>query len=122
MERVEGKLELTKLNINCCDELLIDNNVISATYELWFDVAEYFSDIEEIKNISDAEWVNFYTNYNPYDEKLTACVVIAGIEADTTYAWNLTEAEEAFLISMVEDYCQDLYGVSCKELLESEND
>ena len=122
MERVKRKLELTKLNINCCDELLIDNNVINATYELWFDVTEYFADIEEINNISDDEWINFYTNYNPYDKKLTACVVFVGVEADIEYAWDLTEAEEAFLISMVEDYCQNLYGMNCKELLESEND
>lgn len=122
MERVKRKLELTKLNINCCDELLIDNNVINATYELWFDVAEYFADIEEINNISDDEWVNFYTYYNPYNKKLTACIVLVGIETDIEYAWDLTEAEETFLISMVEDYCQNLYGKNCKELLESEND
>ena len=122
MERIKRKLELTKLNINCCDELLIDNNVINATYELWFDVSEYFADIEEINNISDDEWINFYTYYNPYDKKITACVVFVGVEADIEYAWDLTEAEETFLISMVEDYCQNLYGMNCKELLESEND
>ena len=71
MERVKRKLELTKLNINCCDELLIDNNVINATYELWFDVTEYFADIEEINNISDDENNISYEEGDNYEELAT---------------------------------------------------
>ena len=38
------EIDITKKLINCCDELIIDDEKrsIEATYELWMDVDKYF--------------------------------------------------------------------------------
>lgn len=38
------EIDITKKPINCCDELIIDDEKrsIEATYELWMDVDKYF--------------------------------------------------------------------------------
>ena len=44
------EIDITKKPINCCDELIIDDEKrsIEATYELWMDVDKYLGQKQEM--------------------------------------------------------------------------
>ena len=88
------EIDITKKPINCCDELIIDDEKrsIEATYELWMDVDKYFG--TKTRNDPSA-WVNFYTFWhfdNPVD--ITALMILDGDDSCEEKEWELTQEEK----------------------------
>lgn len=96
------EIDIIKEPINCCDELIIDDEKrsIEATYELWMDVDKYFG--TKTRNDPSA-WVNFYTFWhfdNPVD--ITALMILDGDDSCEEKEWELTQEEKEFFHKMME--------------------
>lgn len=111
------QIDITKEDIRCCDELMIDDDHINATYELWFNVDMYFG--TETMDI-DGAWINFYTDWYP-DGTIKACYCIDGDTSSEYVDWELTEEETEFFRNKMEEYCQERDEMSLKELWEEYN-
>jgi len=112
------QIDITKQDIRCCDELIIDDDNIEATYELWFDVDKYFG--TETMN-DDSTWINFYTFWYP-DGTITAWYCIDSELTSEHKFWKLTEEEKEFFRNKMENYCQQCNGMSLMELWNKYND
>ena len=114
------EIDITKKPINCCDELIIDDEKrsIEATYELWMDVDKYFG----TKTRTDSSiWVNFYTFWhldNPAE--ITAQMVLNGDNSCEEKEWELTKEEKEFFCKMMEDYCMQKNGCTLREFFDRE--
>jgi hypothetical protein len=112
------QIDITKEDVRCCDEFLIEEDHINATYELWLDVDKYFgTDINDV----DATWINFYTDWYP-DGTIKAYYCIDGQETSEYIDWELTEEETEFFRNKMEDYCQYCDDMSLMELWEEYNE
>ena len=105
------EIDITKKPINCCDELIIDDEKrsIEATYELWMDVDKYFG--TKTRNDPSA-WVNFYTFWhfdNPVD--ITALMILDGDDSCE---------EKEFFHKMMEVYCMQKNGCTLREFFDRE--
>lgn len=108
-------IDITHEDIRCTDELCVtDDNLVEATYELWFDVDAYFG-----TNIraNDGMCINFYTYYSPTGS-ITAEYSIIDDNHESHHIWMLTEEEKIFFKRKMEAYCQQLYGQSLDEFRE----
>lgn len=112
------QIDITKQDIRCCDDLMIEDDHINATYELWFDVDKYFG--TEIRDV-DSTWINFYTDWYP-DGKIVACFCIDGDLTSEYFDWELTKEETEFFRNLMEEYCQERDGMSLRELWDEYND
>ena len=98
--------DLTKMNIQCCDEFTVEGDALCIPYELWFNVDEYFG-----TNVQDTDdWINFYTYYHK-GGKVTASYTVVHDDSESTYALSLSEKEEAFFRGMMQAYCK--YNCDC---------
>lgn len=97
--------------LNCCDELTIEDEVINATYELWFDVDKYFG--WETRYF-DGIWINFYTDWHP-DGKITASYTVEGDVVYFHEEWELSDGETELVKQKMEAYCQETCGKSLSE-------
>lgn len=106
------KIDITKQDIRCCDDIYVDMDCINIEYELWFDVDKYFG-----TNIhgEDSTWINFYTYWNPNGD-IWAVYEIDTDSDVTSYDWELTEEEKKFFLEKMESYCQEMEGKSLREL------
>ena len=114
------EIDMTKEPINCCDELIIDDEKrsIEATYELWMDVDKYFG--TKTRNDPSA-WVNFYTFWhfdNPAE--ITARMILDKDDSCEEKEWELTQEEKEFFRKMMEDYCMQKDGCTLRELFDRE--
>lgn len=104
LSKVQGKaIDITKQDIRCCDELTLEHGIVNATYELWFDVDAYFG--TDTKGF-DEEWINFYTDWNPVTNDITATLTINKPDTDEERSWPLTKKEKAFFLGLMESYCK----------------
>ncbi|MEE1255974.1 MAG: hypothetical protein UHN47_05625 [Lachnospiraceae bacterium] len=111
------QIDITKEDIRCTDELMVNADYIDATYELWFDVDRYFgTNTKE----DDSTWINFYTCWYP-DGKMTSVCVLASDGKDTEIPWELTEEEIEFFRNKMESYCQEQNNMSLQEMWNSHN-
>lgn len=111
------KINLTKYDIECCDDIYVEpSEFANFTYELWFDVDEYFG-----TNIKDDEdkWINFYTSYKA-DGSIVAEYFIDSNKGSEHFIWELTEDEKVLFKNMMEEYCEELYDCTLDELLNEE--
>lgn len=113
------QIDITKEDVRCSDELMLTNNSIEATYELWFEVDKYFgTNIHE----DDNAWINFYTYWYP-DGTITAKYSIDNLpNGYESYDWKLTDKEIEFFRNKMEDYCQKCDEMSLMELWAEYND
>lgn len=111
------QIDITKQDIRCCDELMIEDDCINATYELWFDVDKYFG--TEINNI-DSTWINFYTDWYP-DGTIKAYYCIDGDTTSEYVDWKLTDEETEFFRNKMEENCQYYDEMSLMELWDEYN-
>lgn len=88
------------------------NEVVVATYELWFDVDKYFA---TKTSFDDETWINFYTFWNPKDNSVTAEYVLEGMYIQNAFDWPLTKEEQDFFRSEMEDFCKSEYGKTLTE-------
>lgn len=114
------EIDIIKEPINCCDELIIDDEKrsIEATYELWMDVDKYFG--TKTRNDSSV-WINFYTFWhldNPTE--ITARMVLNGDDSCEEKEWELTKEEREFFRKTMEGYCLQKYACTLRELFERE--
>lgn len=114
----ERQIDITKQDIRCCDELVINSDNIEAAYELWFDVDKYFGTDTKF---DDNTWINFYTYWYP-DGDVLAEYFIDSPEKCTVVEWVLTKEEKAFFLKLMEDYCQEKEGKTLAEFWESFQD
>lgn len=113
------QIDITKEDVRCCDELMLTDDSIEATYELWLEVDKYFG-----TNIHDNDnaWINFYTYWHP-DGTITAKYSIDDQPYSyESYDWELTEDEVEFFRNKMENYCQQCDGKSLMELWEEYNE
>ena len=110
------QIDITKEDVRCCDELMIEDDCINATYELWFDVDKYFG-----TELNENAWINFYTDWYP-DGTIKATYVIDDLpDSYEVYEWKLTDTEQEFFRNKMEEYCQECDGMSLIELWEEYN-
>lgn len=109
------EINIIKENIRCCDEICVEDNAISATYELWFDVDKYFG--TDTRDRDDA-WINFYTYWRP-NGLISAEYYLDTDDDCKVFAWDLTEEEQKFFLDKMEKYCKETTGKTLQELWES---
>jgi hypothetical protein len=107
------KINITREDFNCCDDFLIEDEYINATYELWFEWDMYFG-----TDLGEDEWINFYTDWYP-DGTIKACYSIEGEKSSKFVDWELTEEEKKMFLECMEEYCKEMNGMSLKELWDS---
>ena len=117
----ERQIDITKQDVRCCDELILEDDHINAIYELWFEHFKYFG-VKEPYEEDELSYVNFYTDWHP-DGTITASYTVYS-EEKLEYGddWELTEEEVAFFRNKMEQYCQECHQMSLSELWESRND
>ena len=115
------QIDITKEDVRCCDELMIEDDHINATYELWFEHFKYFG-VKEPYDVEDLSYVNFYTDWYP-DGTIKASYTVYSDE-DYEYGddWELTDEEKEFFRQKMEDYCQYCDDMSLMELWEEYNE
>lgn len=106
------QLDITKEDVRCCDELLVEDDHINATYELWFDVDQYFG--WQTADI-DGVWYNFYTDWHP-DGRITASYTVEGDALYFHEEWELNEEEVEFFRNKMETFCKETDEKSLSEL------
>ena len=111
------QIDVTKEDIRCCDELMITDDSIEATYELWFEVDKYFG--TNTKN-NDNAWINFYTYWHP-DGTITSKYSVDDMPNYESFDWELTEEEVEFFRNKMENYCQQCDEMSLMELWQEYN-
>ena len=111
------QIDVTKEDIRCCDELMITDDSIEVTYELWFEVDKYFG--TNIHNNENA-WINFYTYWYP-DGTITAKYSIDDMPNYESFDWELTENEVEFFRNKMERYCKQCDEMSLMELWQEYN-
>jgi hypothetical protein len=114
------QIDITKQDIRCCDELIIERDYIEATYELWFDVDRYFG-TETMDD--DSAWINFYTAWHPdLNGMITALYFLDTDLKSDEHIWILSDEEEEFFRNKMEEYCQQCNGKSLMELWNKYNE
>lgn len=113
-------IDITKENINCCDELIVDTEkeTIEAFYELWCDVDKYFGTNTRGE---DSTWINFYTYWHT-DGSITAKYFIDSDDGVEEYKWALTEPEQKFFLDKMEKYSKSVYHLSLEQLFKTEKE
>ena len=108
-------INLLDQDIRCIDEIYVfqDEKYLNFMWELWFNVDEYFG--TDTINDKDA-WINFYTNWYPETDTITAVYEVKTEESATEYEWELTNEEQEFLRSKMENYCSAKYDCSLSAL------
>lgn len=104
------QLDITKAEVRWIDELMIEDNTINATYELWFNWDQYFG--WQTDGL-DGVWINFYTDWHP-NGTITASYSVDG-DIYFHEEWELTAEEVAFFRDKMENCCQKLYKQSLLE-------
>lgn len=106
------QIDITREDISCCDELVVEDGRIDATYELWCDVDAYFGwQTAEL----DGVWYNFYTDWHP-DGRITASYTVEGDSLYFHEEWELTAEEVEFFRNKMENFCKEDCELSLKEL------
>lgn len=114
METYHIRKNLSENHIWCCDELLLSEDHVEATYVCWFDVDSYFG---TNTRDDDSTWINFYTSWY-IDGTLKAYYCVDSDEGSEKYEWKLTSFETKMLTEKMESYAQKLYKKSLNELLQ----
>ncbi len=115
------KVLLSDANICIDDNLMFLNehnkpyDSINCVWALWLDVDKYFG---VTTHPYDSIYVNFYTNWNPYDG-LTAEVTISGDSSEVALDWNLTAAEKVLLLRKLNDFIMSKEGISIYDYYKS---
>lgn len=109
------EIDVTKEDIRCCGDICVEDNVISITYELWFDVDKYFGTNTRDK---DDTWINFYTYWKP-NGTIIAEYYLESDDDCKVFAWSLTEDEQNFFLEKMKAYCKEKTGKSLVELWKS---
>lgn len=99
--RNETAVNLLEQDIRCCGEIIEENDCLSFTYELWFDVDRYFgtNTIDD-----DGTWINFYTYFYPETEQVEAVMCITMVVTSEIYSWQLIDDEKNFLLELMKSY------------------
>lgn len=105
------QIDITKEEIECCDDLIMENGKINATYELHMDVDNYFG---WETRYHDSVWINFYTDWHP-DGSITASYTVDG-DLYFNEDWQLTAEEQKFFRNKMENYCNKLRGTSLSKM------
>jgi hypothetical protein len=96
------EFSLTTCDLNCCDEVIIDDRQLVFEWELWFDVDKYFG--THIKE-NDNAWINFYTYYDIETKEVTAKYAIDDLPYSyESYDWHLTDKEKEYLECIMKQY------------------
>ena len=109
---IRNGIDITKVDIRCCDDLMVEDECINFAYELWFDVEKYFG-----VTLNDTSWINFYTNWYP-DGSIKAVVVIDKEDTDEEIPFELDKEEQEFFRDKMEKHSKNLYEMSLKEIWE----
>lgn len=109
---MQREVDITKEDVRCIDLMFEDNQTVSSTYELWFDVEKYFG-IE----IPEDSWINFYTFYHKKEKDITCVAILVMTDEDKVIDWELTSDEKNFFLDKMETYCQNTEGCSLDEFL-----
>jgi hypothetical protein len=109
------EIDITKEDVRCYDGICVEDNVISITYELWFDVDKYFGTDTRDK---DDTWINFYTYWKP-NGHVSAEYYLDSDDDCKVFDWSLTENEKEFFLHKMEAYCKEKTGKTLSELWES---
>ena len=96
------KIDITKQDIRCCDEVSVEEDGVNVEYELWFDAKSYFGTETHDK---DSTWINFYTVWNP-ENGIRAEYFVEADDSSEHYSYDLTEKEKNFFFEKMEEYCQ----------------
>lgn len=105
-------LDITKVHLRICDELVCENGYINAVYECWFDCEKCFG-----RTVRENEWFNLYTNWYPDG----SVQIIVHIDSDTgceELPFSLTEEEETFFRDKMEEACRKQCGMTLEEFYE----
>lgn len=113
---IRNGIDITKCDVRCWDELIVEEDFINATYELWFDVEQYFN-----VNLHDGCHIYLYTNWFP-DEDIEVLVHYVSESHILNIPFNADEEEKNFFRNKMEEHCMKLYGKTLIELLNEYND
>ena len=101
---------LKDCDIRGCGDILVEDDRINATYELWFDVEKFFG----IK-LSDSEWINLYTDWYP-DGRFEITVYVDTDNGSKELPFEFDEEETCLFKNLMENYCQFETNCSLAEL------
>ena len=108
------KIDILSENVKCCDELVVNDDTIEAAYELWCDVDLYFG--TNTKTVEDkCKWINFYTYWHP-NGTITAKYFLEGDHICEENDWPLTEAEQDFFLSLMEQHASKTERMTLEEI------
>jgi hypothetical protein len=107
------EIDITKEMVECLD-LFVDEDSVSSTYAMWFDVEAYFG----VKIDDDVNtYINFYTLWKPSGD-ISALYTVDSVNSYETYDWELTEGEKAFFLDKMEKICIKQYGRTLQQMWE----
>lgn len=108
------RVDITEKDIRCVDELLIEDGCIEATYELWFDVDQYFG---TDTNDDEDTWINFYTEWIPETGQVRAVVTVDSPMGTESTRFPLSCKEQEFFYRMMNAYCKKTsHGLCLRDL------
>ena len=92
-----------------------DLGTVTAYVETWFDPDQKFGlHIVEEENT----WVNLYATYCPDTKELSVAYVISRENGDEQRSYDPTPNEKKLLVSMMEETCQKVNGLSLNDYVE----
>ena len=98
------QIKLEEQNVNCIDEILVEDYGLNFEWELWFDVDAYFG--TETKG-KDNIWVDFYTEWHREDNSIRG-VMVLDMDKDSIWTgWDLTQSEQDFLREKMEAFVRE---------------
>ena len=114
------QIDIIRENIKYTGELCVDleKKTIEAVWELWFDVDLYFGTDTDS---DDETWINFYTYWHS-DGRVTAIYEIDSEEKSEVFDWTLTDREEKFFLSKMEEYALKKEHCSLEHLFQFEKE
>ena len=114
------QIDIIRENIKYTGELCVEleKETIEAVWELWFDVDRYFGTNTDS---DDETWINFYTYWHS-DGRVTATYEIDSEETSEVFNWPLTDKEEKFFLSKMEEYALKKEHCSLEHLFQFEKE
>lgn len=107
--------ELERNDIRIDADMDVDCDIgqeVTAYIETWFDVDKKF---DTNTNMNDAEWLNMYAKYNPFEDTLRIECEISRDDSVSYFDYEPTVAESQLIKEMISEKIQQIHGQTPKE-------
>lgn len=107
--------ELERNDIRIDADMDVDCNIgqeITAYIETWFDVDKKFG---THTNMNDAEWINMYAKYNPFEDTLSIECEISRDDGIEYFDYEPTAAESMLMKEIITEKIMEIHGQTPEE-------